>query len=183
MRRAVALAFAIAATLAHPVVAHAQGLGMSNQVFVRALVDGRAMGPVPDRSAFSPLIESLQKQSGDDGTIVIQAMRTVRFVQQPRCGRVVFALAQPSSHRAWPALGAQLNICEDGQPPLRVCTDRPQVLVPPSTTCRDNKRPVDTEEIASAIAAALSAGDLSAAQVRTQAVAAMRAAAASEPKR
>lgn len=44
-----------------------------------------------------------------------------------------------------------MNVCEDGQPPLRVCTDRPGVLVPASASCPNGRSPVDTDEVATAI--------------------------------
>ena len=122
-------------------------------VIVRALVDGRASDPVPDIPVFRQAVAALQRQAGDPGPIHVQAMRLQRFEQQARCGRVVFAMWQPSSNKAWPAIGGELNICEDGQPPLRVCKDGPGVLVPSASTCRDQSAPQDTPEVAAAIAA------------------------------
>jgi len=86
------------------------------------------------------------------------AQRVVRFTQQSRCGRVRFALAQPASKKVWPAFGGQMNVCEDGQPPLRTCPEHQSVLVPATSVCATGKPPVDTEEVAAAIRAATNAG-------------------------
>ena len=134
------------------------------EVFVQALVHGRASQPMPANAVLAQRVAQMQSQSGDSGPIVVQAMRVVRFVQQSRCGRVVFGFSQRLSHKGW--LGGQLNICEDGLPPLRVCADRPTVLVPSASRCRDNSSPVDTAEVAAAIASALANGDLSPEQAR-----------------
>ena len=76
------------------------------------------------------------------------------FKQQPRCGRVQFALGQPTAKIVFAAFAGQMNVCEDGQPPLRTCPDRPGVLVPATGSCKDGRPPVDTEEVAVAIRAA-----------------------------
>ena len=160
---------------AEPVGAAGGSLPFAN-VIVRALVDGRASEPLPDLLVLRQAVAAMQQQSGDAGAIVVQAMRLQRFVQQARCGRVVFGMSQPSSHKAWPALGGELNICEDGLPPLRVCKDRPNVLVPPSSTCRDGSSPQDTIEVAAAISAALNRGGLTVDQAKQTTLTAGRAA-------
>ena len=137
-------------------------------VIVRALVDGRASEPLPDLPLLRKAIAAMQQQAGDSGPIVVLAMRLQRFVQQGRCGRVVFGMSQPSSHKAWPGLGGELNICEDGLPPLRVCKDRPNVLVPPDDACGDGALPQDTAEVASAISAAVNRGGLTVEQAKQE---------------
>jgi hypothetical protein len=148
-----------------------------SDVFVRALVDGRSMAPMPNSPIFGPAIAKLKEQAGGDGPIVIQAMRLVRFNQQARCGRIVFGFAQPSTHKAWADLGGQLNICEDGQAPLRVCAGDAMALVPPGSRCRDNSAPVDTPEVAAAINAALASGNITGEQAKARMLAARAAAA------
>ena len=145
-------------------------------VIVRALVDGRASEPLPDLPLLRKAIAAMQQQAGDSGPIVVQAMRLQRFVQQAHCGRVVFGMSQPSSHKAWPGLGGELNICEDGLPPLRVCKDRPNALVPPNSTCHDGAAPQDTVEVASAISAALNRGGLTVEQAKQKSVSTREAA-------
>ena len=133
--------------------------GVPQNVFATALVDGYAATPAPLRSpAAVRVLESLQAQSGSKEPISLVAQRIVRFTQQTRCGRVRFALAQPAAKKVWPAFGGQMNVCEDGQPPLRTCPERVGVLVPATSVCAGGKPPVDTEEVAAAIRAATSAG-------------------------
>jgi hypothetical protein len=81
---------------------------------------------------------------------------------------VAFALAQPATKRVWPAAGGELNLCEDGRPPLKMCPGQPAVLVPPQGHCAVGVAPVDTPEVAQAISAALKAGGLSVEQLRDQ---------------
>ena len=129
-------------------------------VLVRALIEGNAVEPLPARPEYSQVMRMLQQQAGDDGPIAIRAARLVRFEQQPRCGRIVYALSQPSSRRVWSDLGGQLNMCEDGQPPLRQCAAKPGTLVPPDSKCADNSAPQDTPEVAKAIQNAIAHGSL-----------------------
>jgi hypothetical protein len=100
--------------------------------------------------------------------LVLIVQRVARFEQQPRCGRVAFALAQPATKRVWPAAGGELNLCEDGRPPLKMCPGQPAVLVPARGHCAGGAAPVDTPELAQAISAALNAGGLSIEQLRDQ---------------
>lgn len=171
----VAAALAVTLTLASAAYAQAAAPKAMSDVFVRALVDGRAMAPVPDTPLFGPALEQLKRQAGGEGPIVIQAMRIVRFEGQAHCGRVVFGFAQPSSHKAWADLGGQLNICEDGQAPLRICGGEPRVLVPANRRCRDKSAPIDTPEVAAAIQAALVGGNITGQQVKERARAAQAA--------
>ena len=159
---------AMAALFAHA-PAFAQTLGPASNLFVDALRNGDANVPAPGTGLFDGALRSLQDQSGNPGQIFVKAKRVARFVQQAHCGRVAFALWQPASNHAWPALGGQLNICEDGQPPLRVCDDRPNVLVPHTSLCRDKSAPHDTAEVAAVIASALAAGDITPQQAQQRA--------------
>ena len=138
---------------------HSAATSSPQNVFAAALVDGYAATPAPVRSpAAVRVLESLQAQSGSKEPISLVAQRVVRFTQQSRCGRVRFALAQPAAKKVWPAFGGQMNVCEDGQPPLRTCPERQSILVPATSVCASGKPPVDTEEVAAAIRAATSAG-------------------------
>lgn len=138
----------------------------AGNLFTDALRNGEASAPAPAVRLFDGALQALRQQTGDPGPIHVKARRLVRFTQQARCGRVVFALYQPSSHHAWPSLGGQLNICEDGLPPLRACDDRPKLLVPPTSTCPDKSSPHDTAEVAAAIGAALAGGDITPEEAR-----------------
>lgn len=141
----------------------------AGNLFIDALRNGDANVPAPGTGLFEGALRSLQDQTGNPGQIFVKAKRAVRFEQQAHCGRVVFALWQPASNHAWPALGGQLNICEDGLPPLRVCDDRPRVLVPHIATCRDKSAPHDTAEVAAAISTALASGDITPEQAQQRA--------------
>ena len=63
-----------------------------------------------------------------------------------------------SSHAVFPQVGGQINICEDGLPPWRVCQADPSKLVTPDTICQDGKAATDTPEVAQAIAQAQAKG-------------------------
>ncbi len=155
----------IGAALVVP-LAHAQGAA-ENGVFAQALIEGTASAPVPSHAQLAPMIQSLQAQTHDTGPVMIQAKRLFRFKQQAHCGRVLFSLAQPSSNTVFP-IGGQLNVCEDGLPPWRVCKDNPGILIPSQDRCPDNSEPQDAPEVAQAIKDALAKGDLSHDQVLQQ---------------
>jgi hypothetical protein len=138
-----------------------------NGVFAQALIEGTADAPVPPQQAFASVIATLQAQTHDTGPVMIHAKRLFRFQQQARCGRVIFSITQPSSGTVWP-IGGQLNVCEDGLPPWRICKDKPGVLIAPQDRCPDQSEPQDTAEVAKAIKDALAKGDLSQAQVSQQ---------------
>ncbi len=146
--------------------AHAQGLPSS--VFAEALIAGEATEPLPDDKVFGPLIKAIKSKTGNPGPIVVKAMRLTKFVQQPSCGRIVFMVMQPASKIGWDDLSGQLNICEDGKPPLRMCLSHPGTLYPPNTKCPDGTESTDTPEVAEAIKKALATGGLSHDQVRAK---------------
>jgi len=128
----------------------AQTLGPN--VFAEALINGRATTPVPQRPGQpSKVLARLQAISGSTEPVTIIAARVTKFTQQPHCGRVQFAFGQPLAHVIFKSFAGQMNVCEDGQPPLRVCADRPGVLVPAAAACANGRPPVDTDEVAAAI--------------------------------
>jgi hypothetical protein len=129
-------------------------------VLVLALTQGSASAPLPDEPLLQRALQAIRARTGDPGPFEIEAKRVARFSSQQRCGRVAFAVAQPSSHHVFPQLGGELNLCEDGQPPLRHCADNPGTLVPATAHCRNGAQPVDTEEVAAAIQASVSRGGL-----------------------
>jgi hypothetical protein len=153
------------AALAAP-LAHAQSAA-DNGVFAQALIEGEASAPVPQNQQLASMIQVLQAQTHDTGPVIIQAKRLFWFKQQARCGRVIFSITQPSSGTVLP-IGGQLNVCEDGLPPWRVCKDNPSVLIAPQDHCQDNSDPQDTPEISKAIKDALAKGDISHEQVLQQ---------------
>jgi hypothetical protein len=136
----------------------AQGFGDASRapnVFAAALIQGRATAPIPLRPGqFTKILETLQARSGSNEPVSILAARVLSFKQQPRCGRVQYAFGQPTAKIVFAAFAGQMNVCEDGQPPLRTCPDRPTVLIPANGACPSGKPPVDTEEVAAAIRAA-----------------------------
>jgi hypothetical protein len=145
--------------------AHAESVS-NNGVFAQALVEGTAIAPAPTRGELAPVIQHIQAITHDYGTVFISAKRLFRFKQQARCGRVIFTIVQPSSNAAFP--GGQLNVCEDGMPPWRICKDKPGFLIAPRDRCADNSEPKDTAEVAQAIKDALAKGDMSREQVMQQ---------------
>jgi hypothetical protein len=141
-----------------------------NNVVVRALLSGSSLEPLPLSPEATKVIQVLQQQSGNPGPIAIAAWRLARFTQQEHCGRVAYALSQPSTKRVFTAFGGELNICEDGQPPLRECAAHPGVLVPATSRCTDGSAPQDTSEVAQAIRDAIARGGKTREQVREQLV-------------
>ncbi len=138
----------------------------SISVFTAALIDGEASAPLPPNQEIEHMAQAMQAQTKNTGSLVIQARRVLRFKQQPQCGRIVFFIAQPASGTEWKNLGGQLNICEDGTPPWRICKNDPNRLIPPDGACPDHAPLQDTAEVAAAIQAALDSGNLSQAQVK-----------------
>ena len=154
----------------------------SANVFVQALVNGRATAPLPDDPRWTDVVAALRRQAGSSSALQIAAMRVAKFTNQAQCGRVAFALWQPLTNKAWPQLGGQLNICEDGMPPLQVCAQAPDQLVPVGLRCADGVPAQDTAEVRQAIDAAIAAGSLSADQVRRSLVQAAPGQAPTSPR-
>lgn len=125
--------------------------------FVQALVNGRAESAMPNSKAISPQIIALQKITNNKGPITLLGQRVKRFSQQQRCGRVLFIPYQAASNTAWPQLGGQLNVCEDGLPPWQMCGNDPH-LVPPGHKCKDGTLAHNTQEVEAAIQEAIAAG-------------------------
>ena len=149
---------ALLASAGGPDVAQAQD-DMSSNVFAAALIHGRANSPVPARTPqITAVLQRLQARSGSSEPVSILAQRLMFFKQQPGCGRVRFALGQPNAKIVFAGFGGQMNVCRDGQPPLRACPDRPGVLVPFDGVCHNGKSPIDTDEVAAAIRTATAAG-------------------------
>ena len=155
----------LAAALLNCSVVHALTAADTN-LFVSALKTGASSAPVPTGGQLGPAIKSLQNMTGDSGPLTIEVRRIARFQQQVRCGRVAFIIVQPSTQRGWPELGGQLNMCEDGLPPWRVCKVQPNVLVAPDHECPDKSATIDTPEVAQAMQAAFASGSLNEDQMR-----------------
>lgn len=129
-------------------------------VLTLALANGSASAKLDDNGQYAVAISAIHKRTGDSGPVVVLARRVVEFKDQPRCGRVAFVVAQPSSNVAWSDMGGELNICDDGNPPLRICKANPGKLVLADSACADGSSPVDTPEVAHAIKNAAAAGGL-----------------------
>lgn len=135
-------------------------------LFVEALQSGRASSPLPVDRPFKSGVAAIEARTGRHGQVEILAWRIERFTQQSKCGRIGFIPYQATSNSAFPEMGGELNICEDGMPPLRVCAN--VGLVPYTAKCPDGTAPQDTDEVKAAIAAALSRGGLTQQQVARQ---------------
>ena len=143
--------------------------------FVQALKLGHAEGPIPAEQPFPQVAAAMQARTGNMGPITVMSFRITRFDQQPNCGRIGFGLYQQSTNTFWGEVGGQMNICENGFPPSRVCPDEPNVLVPYNAPCANGKMSVDTQEVAAAIANAIKGGSLSIAEGTKRARAANQA--------
>jgi hypothetical protein len=129
-------------------------------VFIDALNNGTASVEILDTPNLAKMVAELNK-TRSDGPLVMVAQRITRFENQPRCGRVAFIITQPSSNSAWPQMGGQLNICQDGLPPWQICANDPSVFVPPGHQCRDGSSPINTAEVQHSIDAAVASGSFS----------------------
>lgn len=134
---------------------------------VLALRDGRTRTALPESQGAQLVAQRIQRQTGSQGTVTVEFVRIARFVSQPRCGRVGYALYQESSNTYWPQFGGQLNICDDGAPPLRTCKGSAE-LVRPESQCGDGSFPVDTPEITAAIATAVAGGSMTGEQFKSK---------------
>jgi len=136
-------------------------------VFAQALIEGSATSPLPSYKQLDAVVQTHQKKTHDTGPVLIQAKRLFRFQQQSRCGRIIFSIVQPSNGAVL-TNGGQLNVCEDGLPPWRICKNNPKILISPQDHCSDNSELQDTPEVEQAIKTALANGDLSQIQVSQQ---------------
>lgn len=132
---------------------------------VTALVEGHVSAALPPSNIAAMVASEIQRRTSSGGEITVEFFRIVRFQSQPHCGRVAYALFQQSSQSYWPQLGGQINVCDNGSPPLRICPGSP-VLVGASTRCLDGSMPVDTDEIKSAIASGTNARAIASAPTR-----------------
>jgi hypothetical protein len=132
-----------------------------SSVLTQAVMDGEASAPIPDDDArFASAVAMIKKRTGDAGPVMIITRRVAKFEKQPQCGRVAFIIGQPSAHVLYSDMSGELNICEDGEPPMQMCKGHPDKLVPPDSVCPDLSRPVNTPEVAAAIEAAVAAGSM-----------------------
>jgi hypothetical protein len=153
-----ALTLSVAA-LAVPGIGHAEG-ETPKSVLTTAVVKGSASAPLLDIPQYAKMIQAVQQRTGSSGPLMIYAQRMTSFKDQPRCGRVAYIIAQPSSNMAWSQMGGQLNICDNGDPPWRMCNGDPRKLVPANADCPDHSATADAPEVAAAIQAALDHGGL-----------------------
>ena len=131
---------------------------------VKALIEGQAQAPFPKEKGFERIEEMLKQRTHNSGEIIIQFQRISRFKEQAHCGRISMYAAQPATKSVWPEIGGDLNICDNGYPPLRICPEQPKILVTPDVNCQGGKSPVDTAEVKAAIANSLAHGGLTAEQ-------------------
>ena len=140
-----------------PAVVHAQ-MAVGSPM-VRALRDGHASAPLPESKGAQLVAQKIREQTGSAGDVTVEFVRIVHFETQPRCGRVGYGLYQHSSRTFWGQFGGQMNICEDGAPPQRLCKGQP-ALVAPDTLCQDGSRPIVVPEVQAAIARAVASGSM-----------------------
>ncbi|WP_371765504.1 hypothetical protein [Massilia sp.] len=134
---------------------------------VLALRDGRASTALPESQGAHLVAQRIQRQTGSQDAVTIEYVRITRFVSQPRCGRVGYTLYQKSSNTYWAQFGGQLNICDDGAPPLRACKGSAE-LVRADSQCADGSFPVDTPEITASIAKAVAGGSMTGEQFKAR---------------
>jgi hypothetical protein len=159
MRLTISALTASILALAIPGISHADDAS-PRSVLTNAVANGSASAPLDDNGQYAAVIAAVKMKTGSNGPLMIYATRVVTFREQPRCGRVAYVIGQPSANLAWPDMGGQLNICDNGDPPLRMCKGDPGKLVLSNSQCADRSAPVDTAEVAAAIRAALAAGGM-----------------------
>ena len=137
-----------------------------SNIFDETLSEGRGNMPAPINAHTKQGIKAMQDKTKSDGEITIRLTRIIRFKSQPRCGRITMAFYQESTNTVFNGVGVDMNICVDGQPPLRECRDKPLVLVNSMAACKDGSTPIDTPEIAKAIADSVAKGELTPEQVK-----------------
>jgi hypothetical protein len=134
---------------------------------VRALRESHASAPLPQSRGSQLIAREIKAKTGSPGEVTVEFARVVRFGTQPRCGRVGYGLYQKSTDTFWGQFGGQMNICEDGTPPLRQCKGRPG-LVAADMACADGSHPVDTPEIEAATDKAVASGSLTGEQFKAR---------------
>ncbi len=176
----VASALAAGAAIAPAIAQSHSGPAGGQGVFADALMQGHASAALDD-PRWAQLVGALQRSSGSQAPIVIEARRIVRFERQPRCGRIGYRITQPATGRVWGSMSAQLNLCDDGLPPWRACGSMVEVLVPPNQrACPEGGAPRDTAEVAAAIRTAMDQGGLGVDEARARVKAANDKAAAAK---
>ena len=160
------LRIGVVAALLSSSPANADMTTLAGSPFVAALKEGKATAPPPQNPLTASAIKKLQERTGSNGPVTMVAFRIARFQSQPKCGRVGFGLLQESTHSFWGQFGGQLNVCEDGTPPLKMCRGKPAQLVLADHECADKTRPVDTAEVEQAIKKAMASGSMTIEQFR-----------------
>jgi hypothetical protein len=127
-------------------------------LFLDALTQGHSSALLPKSQINDKVIEMLRDRSQSSGPIFQEAFLMYRFKEQPHCGRLEFFITQPSSQSVWREMGGQLNLCENGEAPMQLCTKG--MLIPNGLTCPDKTKPVDTDEIKESIKRAVAQGSL-----------------------
>jgi hypothetical protein len=135
--------------------------------FVVALKEGMADATPPKDANWEAAVKAIQKNTGDNHEIILRVYRVASFKSQPTCGRVSFGPYQASTNTFWGQLGGQINLCEDGTPPLKLCPGSDK-LVAHNRFCKDGSRPFDTPEVAAAIARAVKQGGITPEQMRSR---------------
>lgn len=103
----------------------------------------------------------LTKMTGED--VFIGLYRIARFKQQPKCGRILAVPILSKSRKAIAQMAMQMNICEDGNPPLQTCDNKHLVLS--TFKCPGDIEPHPTAEVQLVIDKAIAEGGLSIAQM------------------
>lgn len=158
----------ILASLLTAIVVNANAGEPPNSTFAAAITKGHISAPLPSTEENARVIEMLKKQTKSNGEITAEFDRLTLFKSQPNCGRVRMVVVQKSTKTYWPKISAAMNVCSNGLPPLRECKGSLS-LVQPDARCPDGSEPVDTPEVAAAIAKSVSYGGLTIDQVRAQA--------------
>lgn len=133
----------------------------------QALREGRATAPLPESQGAQLVGQKIKEKTGSAGDVTVEFVRITRFTSQAHCGRVGYALYQKASNTYWGQFGGQMNICDDGTPPLRQCAGVPG-LVAPDAKCQDGSAPTDTPEVKAAIAGAVAGGSVTVEQFKAQ---------------
>ena len=130
----------------------------STNLFLDALTLGHSSALLPNSQINDKVIEMLRDRTQSSGPILQEAFLLYRFKEQLHCGRIEFFITQPASQSVWREMGGQLNLCENGEAPMQLCSKG--VLIPNGLTCPDKTKAVDTDEIKESIKRAVAQGSL-----------------------
>jgi hypothetical protein len=133
---------------------------MAESPFTTALREGRAsMQLTTLGERYIKIGESIQRATKSNGEVTVDIFRRTKFASQPGCGRLTLVVVQKSTKMVFEKMGVEFNICENGTPPMKMCESNKR-LISYDALCPGGIPPVDSPEVAAAIALSIKEGGL-----------------------